>query len=187
MSKKSRARQNADENMKFQEDMKNVTGELNRAIEGDIKPIWEIAGEAMGFKKGAGGRPRVFSSPQEMWEIACDYFAWQTKDILYKNVANSKTGGILSLPQDKPFTLAGLRLFAGIGVQTWYDYCAKPEFSEVTKAIDDILFKQKFDGASAGMFNANIIARDLGLAEKQDISAKVESKVIKWGDKEVEI
>ena len=37
------------------------------------------------------------------------------------------------------------------------------------------MFEQKFAGAAVGLFNANIIARDLGLADKQDITTNGES------------
>ena len=38
--------------------------------------------------------------------------------------------------------------------------------------IREAIYQQKFEGASVGAFNANIIARDLGLADKQDVKVK---------------
>jgi hypothetical protein len=37
--------------------------------------------------------------------------------------------------------------------------------------VEDAIFRQKFEGASADLLNANIIARDLGLADKKDLSS----------------
>jgi len=34
-----------------------------------------------------------------------------------------------------------------------------------------VIYRQKFEGASADMLNPNIIARDLGLADKKDLSS----------------
>jgi hypothetical protein len=34
--------------------------------------------------------------------------------------------------------------------------------------VEEIIRTQKFEGASADLLNPNIIARDLGLADKQD-------------------
>ncbi|MFC0183379.1 terminase small subunit [Pseudarcicella hirudinis] len=42
-------------------------------------------------------------------------------------------------------------------------------FLEVITRIEEIVYVQKFEGAAVGAFNANIIARDLGLADKQNI------------------
>ena len=40
-------------------------------------------------------------------------------------------------------------------------------FSELTAMIDSIIRTQKFEGAAADLFNANIISRDLGLVDRQ--------------------
>ena len=40
------------------------------------------------------------------------------------------------------------------------------EFSSVITRIRETIYQQKFEGAAVGAFNANIIARDLGLADK---------------------
>jgi hypothetical protein len=65
-------------------------------------------------------------------------------------------------------TLMGLCIFLGITLETWIQYRDKDGFSDVTKEIDYIIRTQKFEGASAGMLNPNIIARDLGLIDKSD-------------------
>ncbi|MDC9826565.1 terminase small subunit, partial [Devosia sp. ZB163] len=38
--------------------------------------------------------------------------------------------------------------------------------------VDEIIRAQKFEGAAAGLLNPNIIARDLGLADKQELTGK---------------
>ena len=64
----------------------------------------------------------------------------------------------------------GLCIFLDISQETWFDYSKKKDFSDVTKKIDKIIRTQKFEGASADLLNANIIARDLGLAERSEHS-----------------
>ena len=44
------------------------------------------------------------------------------------------------------------------------------DFSKVIRDIKDIIEVQKFEGASAGLLNANIIARDLGLADTKQLT-----------------
>ena len=53
---------------------------------------------------------------------------------------------------------------------TWQDYTEKDDFSAVTTRIEDIIYEQKFTGAAADLLNPNIIARDLGLADKKEVS-----------------
>jgi hypothetical protein len=45
------------------------------------------------------------------------------------------------------------------------------DFSEVIHAIEEIIRTQKFEGAAVGAFNANIIARDLGMVDKKDVTS----------------
>ena len=125
----------------------------------DGEPLWKRAEPF--------GRPRKFDSPQDMWEKACAYFQWVQDNPLMeaKLVTANQQPCVESLPKMRPMTLEGLRLHMGIGVQTWYDYCQKDDFSEVTKIILDTIKNQKFEGAASGFFNPNIIARDLGLKE----------------------
>ena len=42
------------------------------------------------------------------------------------------------------------------------------DFIEVLTRIDDLFYSFKFEGAAAGILNANIIARDLGLKDAKD-------------------
>ena len=42
----------------------------------------------------------------------------------------------------------------------------------VIREAEEIIRRQKFEGASADLLNANIIARDLGLADKAEFTGK---------------
>lgn len=70
-------------------------------------------------------------------------------------------------------TLKGLWEYLGIDRTTWSDWRSRPDLSPVTARVDNIIHVQKFEGAAAGLLCANIIARDLGLADKSE--TKVEA------------
>ncbi len=65
-------------------------------------------------------------------------------------------------------TLAGLCLHIGITDETWRNYRDRKDFFGVCERVDAMVYTQKFEGAAASLFNANIIARDLGLKDKQE-------------------
>ena len=46
------------------------------------------------------------------------------------------------------------------------------DFSSVITRIEQTIYAQKFEGAAVGSFNANIIARDLGLKDKSELTGK---------------
>ena len=64
-------------------------------------------------------------------------------------------------------TIHGLCLYLGISRETWYKYAKDGNFSDIIKAITDTFYEQKFAGAASGLLKENIIARELGLADRQ--------------------
>ncbi len=42
------------------------------------------------------------------------------------------------------------------------------DLSEIVAKAEEVIYSQKFAGAAADLLNANIISRDLGLADKTD-------------------
>ena len=57
-----------------------------------------------------------------------------------------------------------------------------PEFEAVCNRIRSIIAQDKFDGAAVGVYNANLMIRDLGLAEKVEAGISVEQPL--FGDSE---
>lgn len=122
------------------------------------------------------GCPPAFKTPDEMWNRAVAYFKWCEDNPIDETKLFSFQGDISAgkAPHIRAMTQAGLCAFLNIGVSTWHDYKKKPIFSEVTTLIESIMYEQKFSGAAAGMLNANIIARDLGLVDKSSSDISVQ-------------
>lgn len=109
--------------------------------------------------------------PEGLWEEAIKYFKWCVKRPWHKNEAiktGKKPGKIIEIPTAKPFTLSGFCIYADIVEDTFNNYEKNTDFIGVTKVIRNIIETQQFEGATVGAFNANIIARKLGLADKQE-------------------
>ena len=58
-------------------------------------------------------------------------------------------------------------LFLDICENTWTNYKKQPDFLSITLEVEKVIYNQKFAGAAADLLNPNIIARELGLADKQ--------------------
>lgn len=133
------------------------------------------AGNQFWKARSSHGRRPIFADPDTLWSAAAEYFEWVDKHPLKEAQAFAYQGviKIKDLPKMRAMTVAGLCLFLDISKQTFCEYRDREGFSDVTTRIDDVIRTQKFEGASAGLLNANIIARDLGLADKSEISAGV--------------
>lgn len=131
-----------------------------------------------------GGRPRAFESPQEMWDKAVSYFRWCEENAIDETKLFSFQGEISSgkAPHMRAMTQAGLCSFLNIGQSTYKDYKNKPEFSAVTEAIEQVMFEQKFSGAAAGMLKENIIARELGIIDKEEVKETTQDITINFVD-----
>lgn len=125
----------------------------------DQPNIWQIIDPI-----NLGGRPVAYE-PEELWLKACEYFDWcQKSQLLELKVFGS--GLKKKVPHERPFTRQGLSVFLGITPKTLDNYETWAEYKFVISAIRSIMFEQKFSGAAAGLMNANLIARELGLAER---------------------
>lgn len=132
------------------------------------------------------GRDRLFASSELLWEAAQEYFEWCDDNPWQKNEAikgGDMAGSLVQVPTARPYTLSGLCVYLDVNTQYFDDFKAalKPDehdFSVVITRIEAIIRTQKFEGAAVGAFNANIIARDLGLSDKKELGGEVGLKHI---------
>lgn len=123
-------------------------------------------------QRSSHGRKPIFPDPETLWEACCEYFDWVEQNPLLEAQAFAYQGDVKlqELPKMRAMTLSGLCIFLDIDRTTWAEYRAREGFSLITTRVEEVVRTQKFEGASAGLLNANIIARDLGLADKSELS-----------------
>ncbi len=127
-------------------------------------------GNRFWLKRSSHGRKPIFASPEELLDSAYEYFEWCYQNPLIEMKAFASGGEVVqeAIPKQRAFTLGGLCIFLDISQQTFLNYRNDNDFLEVTKQIEEIIRDQKFTGAASGFFNANIIARDLGLKDASE-------------------
>lgn len=131
--------------------------------------------------RNKNGRDKIFKTPASLLKACNEYFEWCQDNPLMETVpmkikvSRDKEKIVLQkVPKMRPFTLEGLCNFIDISVKGFKLYEEREDFIPVTTRAREIIYKQKFEGAASGFLNANIIARDLGLADKQSHSHTVE-------------
>ena len=133
------------------------------------------------------GRDKIFASAELLREACEEYFHWVEENPLWEYKVTQYQGVPVSMeiPKMRAMTIGGLCIFLDINRDTWTAWKTDDDFSVVVGHIEEIIRDQKFAGAAADLLNANIIARDLGIADKstQEITGanggaiKTESKV----------
>lgn len=122
-------------------------------------------------QRSSHGRKPIFESPEQLWGAACEYFEWVEDNKLQEAKAFAYEGAVTvkELPKMRAMTIQGLCFFLDISDETWANYCGKDDFIGICTDIKRVIFTQKFEGASAGLLNASIVARELGLADSNKI------------------
>lgn len=126
-------------------------------------------------QRSSHGRKPVFEDSDQLWDACVEYFDWVEENPLQEETLVTYQGVVKreDVPKMRAMTMEGLCRFLDIGTSTWAGW-RKPshDFSEVVARVDSVMREQKFTGAAAGFLNPNIIARDLGLADKSELTGK---------------
>jgi DNA-packaging protein gp3 len=124
--------------------------------------------------RSSHGREPKFSSAETL-EAACyEYFDWVESNPLWECKAFASQGVVTTaeLPKMRAMTIAGLCIYLDIDPKTWQSYGTREEFAELVRKVEAIIRTQKFTGAAADLLNQNIIARELGLADRSEVTGK---------------
>lgn len=113
-----------------------------------------------------------FTDPDILWDACCEYFQWVEDNPLWESKLFSYQGEVTEgvAPKMRAMTIDGLCLFLGVSISTWALWRTREDLMEVVARTENVIRSQKFAGAAADLLNANIIARDLGLTDKKDLS-----------------
>jgi len=135
-------------------------------------------------KKNLSGRPKKIKTPKVLWGYFCDYCERvQTNPFKKQDFirGGELAGQIVELDTIRPLTWQGFEdyLFEKKVIVRLDDYKSNKEgryadFADIITRIGNAIYSNKFEGAAVGAFNSNIIARDLGLVDKQSQDIKVE-------------
>lgn len=127
------------------------------------------------------GVDKLFATPDLMWEAATEYFEWCEEHPLIEVDFKGKDADEVHIPKMRAFTMHGLCLYLGCSTSYFRTFKSTlkekdKDFLAVITRIEETVYEQKFTGSAAGFLNPNIIARDLGLADKKDVdmSAKID-------------
>ena len=141
------------------------------------------------------GRDRLFSTPELLWEAACEYFEWCDNNPFYETLQASggqrvikdedgnsvTTSGIIELPRMRPYSLHGLALYLDASISYFNaaeraaEETSEKDFLTVFTRIREVIYNQQLSGAASGFLKENLISRVLGLKDKTDVTTNDEA------------
>lgn len=117
-------------------------------------------------------KPKIYLTPDQLLEDAAKYFKWAEEHPLREEKVFCHKGDIVRADESKmrAFTRKGLATYLGITTEKLKTLGKRDDdWAEALEKIDQVIYTQKFEGAAAGLLNATMITRDLGLAEKTEV------------------
>jgi hypothetical protein len=124
--------------------------------------------------RSSHGRKPIFASADDLWTACIEYFEWVEANPLYETKGFAFQGVVTkeTFPKMRAMSISGLCIFLDIGRRSWDEYRKREDFLPVCEAVEETIRTQKFEGASADLLNPAIIARDLGLADRSEVTGK---------------
>lgn len=123
----------------------------------------------------AVGRPKNIESPEDLWKLFRLYKAQAKANPYLKQDFVGKDAYEVQRRLERPLTWVGFEvyLFERMIITDLGDYERNKdgryaEFTTIIRAIKNVIEADQFEGASVGVYQHNIIARKLGLADKQE-------------------
>ena len=128
--------------------------------------------------KRGPGKPQRFETPNDLNQAFEDYKQHMETPagFMFKYEIDRRTGGLVKVPLKLPYTLHSFTLFCGVSITYFNDFRDRLKgktdqisllYSEVFTHIEQQIYDNKLSGSAVGLFNHNIIARDLGLIERK--------------------
>jgi hypothetical protein len=124
------------------------------------------------LKHGLDGR---FKTPEEILENFEQYVQWAEENPLIEVDFRGKDATQVNLPKKRLLTKEGFALACGFA--SWATIAVykgkSKDFAQVFTRIEQAIYTSKLEGAASGLFNHNIIARDLGLMNQEQVNMQV--------------
>ena len=129
------------------------------------------------LKHGLDGK---FKKPEEIEYNFEQYVQWAEENPLIEVDFRGKDAQRVEIPKKRVLTKDGFALACGFSCwATLAVYRNKSEdFAKVFTRIEEAIRLQKFEGASSGFFNHNIIARDLGLMNQEQMTVQMHEVIV---------
>ena len=130
-------------------------------------------------------KDKYIKSPELLRQYFEDYRAWAKSNPIQENHYSHKHSTQVSIDKERPLTWKGFQIYLRkkniISKLQDYDQNTNgsyTEYQDVISEIKDEIYDDKYTGAAVGIYQHNIVARDLGLVDKKEVD-NVNDKVTK--------
>ncbi|MEO1028164.1 MAG: terminase small subunit [Pseudomonadota bacterium] len=117
-----------------------------------------------------------YENPEDLLTAINEYFKWAEENpfIGYDMVSYKGNARMVQRPKKRFLSIFGLCNHLGIVRNTWYVWKQKrDDLKDIIARAEEQLKDAQLEGAAVDEFNSSIVARVLGLANKQEVSGQI--------------
>ncbi len=119
----------------------------------------------------------IGETPEDLWKSMCQYFMWCEENPIYKKEMIKQTGALTTYEIPRPYDLITMCcVHLGISPSYILDLSKRndPEgYGDVARRGLAVIRAQKYEYAATGIFNANLIGKELGFDTGKEKSAAI--------------
>ncbi len=134
------------------------------------------------IKNNPPTKQKYIETPERLWELFEEYVKHEANNPMYKTEYVGKDGNEVQTKLNVPIMFEGFECYLAdrqiindLGDYSKNDDNRYEAYAPIITRIRKNCFVQNFKGASVGLFNANLIAKKLGLIEK--VEQKIDATV----------
>jgi hypothetical protein len=117
----------------------------------------------------AGPAPK-FADGEALWKACVEYFEWVDANPLIEMRLVTYRGRATQVPLRKmrAMTKGDLCRHLHIARTTWNAWHDRPDLAETVERAETVIWIWQFDGAAAGLLDADLVIRQLGIGRKTE-------------------
>jgi len=121
------------------------------------------------------GTPKLFPTPEELWNLCIDYMEYCAENPLTRNdsiKSGDKAGQTFPVEMPRVYSIKGFASFLGVCKATLYNYEKHEnykEFHDTFARIKDIFDNNLLENALVGNYDQRLAAMRLGMTAKQEM------------------
>lgn len=120
---------------------------------------------------------KYIETPEKLWKLFCDYVKYERDNPMIKYEYVGRNGDKVATPLETPITFEGFECYLADQdiIQDLGDYASDKdgrysEYATIITRIRNNCFVHNYKGAAVGLFNANLIARKLGISDSNSVT-----------------
>jgi hypothetical protein len=132
-------------------------------------------------------KEKYIETPEKLWELFLEYVKYERGNPMFKRDYVGKDGEEKETPLMTPITFEGFECYLWDKdiISDLKDYASNKQerynsYAPIITRIRQNCFVQNYKGASVGLFNANLIARKLGISDTQKTDITTNGKDLEY-------